>query len=77
MYSVDGFVGASPELLVSGTADVVRSHPLAGTTPRTGDPAADARAALARSPSTKNQIEHRVTIDMVHDTLLPWCSYLD
>ena len=27
--------------------------------------------------STKNQIEHRVVIDMVHDTLLPWCSYLD
>ncbi|CAB4620302.1 unannotated protein [freshwater metagenome] len=21
--------------------------------------------------------EHRQTIDMVHDTLLPWCSYLD
>ena len=27
--------------------------------------------------STKNQIEHRVVIDMIHDTLLPWCSYLD
>jgi isochorismate synthase EntC len=27
--------------------------------------------------STKNQIEHRVVIDMVHDTLLPHCSYLD
>ena len=27
--------------------------------------------------STKNQVEHRVVIDVVHDTLLPWCSYLD
>ena len=27
--------------------------------------------------STKNQVEHRVVIDMIHDTLLPWCSYLD
>ncbi len=27
--------------------------------------------------STKNQIEHRVVIDVVHDTLLPWSSYLD
>jgi menaquinone-specific isochorismate synthase len=25
----------------------------------------------------KNQIEHRIVIDAVHDTLLPWCSYLD
>ena len=38
--------------------------------------------ATPRSPprsieSTKNQVEHRVVIDMVHDTLLPWCSYLD
>ena len=27
--------------------------------------------------STKDQVEHRVVIDMIHDTLLPWCSYLD
>ena len=39
-----GFVGASPELLVARHGDVVRSHPLAGTAPRTGDPTTDARA---------------------------------
>ena len=38
--------------------------------------------ATPRSPprlvaSTKNQVEHRVVIDVVHDTLLPWCSFLD
>ena len=78
LFSVDGFVGASPELLVARHGDVVRAHPLAGTTPRTGDPDLDARlAAAAASPRTKDQVEHRVTIDMVHDTLLPWCSYLD
>jgi isochorismate synthase EntC len=27
--------------------------------------------------STKDQIEHRVVIDMVRDTLLPYCSFLD
>ena len=27
--------------------------------------------------SAKDRDEHRITIDMVHDTLLPWCSYLD
>jgi menaquinone-specific isochorismate synthase len=76
-YSIDGLVGASPELLVSVTGDVVRSHPLAGTAPRTGDPATDDRIAEQLVASTKDQVEHRVVIDMIHDTLLPWCSYLD
>ena len=77
VYSVDGLIGASPELLVSRAGDVVRSHPLAGTAPRSGDPVVDARIASALVASTKDQLEHRLTIDMVHDTLLPWCSYLD
>lgn len=76
-YSVDGFIGASPELLVSVDGNTVRSHPLAGTAPRTGDPTTDQLAAAALMASQKNQIEHRVVIDMIHDTLLPWCSYLD
>jgi menaquinone-specific isochorismate synthase len=76
-YSVDGFIGASPELLVEVRGNEVRSHPLAGTTPRTGDPDTDRRAAAELLASEKNQIEHRVVIDMIHDTLLPWCSYLD
>ena len=76
-YCVDGFIGASPELLVQVDGRTVRSHPLAGTAPRTGDPATDARLAEELIASTKNQVEHRVVIDMVHDTLLPYCSYLD
>lgn len=76
-YSVDGFIGASPELLVMVEGNTVQSHPLAGTCPRTGDPDTDQRAAAALLASEKNQIEHRVVIDMIHDTLLPWCSYLD
>ena len=76
-YSVDGFVGASPELLVARHGDVVRSHPLAGTAPRTGDPTTDAVTAAALIASTKDQVEHRVVIDVVHETLLPWCSYVD
>ena len=75
-YSVDGFIGASPELLVSVAGNTVQSRPLAGTTPRTGDPETDQRAAAELLASEKNQIEHRVVIDMIHDTLLPWCSYL-
>jgi len=77
LFSVDGFLGASPELLVSRQGAVVRSHPLAGTSTRSGDPAVDARLAAQLVASTKDQLEHRVTIEMVHDALLPWCSYLD
>jgi isochorismate synthase len=76
-FSVDGFIGASPELLVAVEGDVIRSHPLAGTAPVTGDPANDERLAAELIASTKNQVEHRSVIEMVHDTLLPWCSYLD
>ena len=76
-FCVDGLIGASPELLVQVQGRTVRSHPLAGTAPRTGDPSTDSRLAADLVASTKNQVEHRVVIDMVHDTLLPWCSYLD
>jgi isochorismate synthase len=76
-YSIDGLVGASPELLVQVRGDTVRSHPLAGTAPRTGDPDRDAALAADLIASTKDQVEHRVVIEMVHDTLLPWVSYLD
>jgi menaquinone-specific isochorismate synthase len=76
-FAVDGFVGASPELLVSRVGDIVRAHPMAGTTPRTGAPEADQRRAAELLSSTKNRSEHQITIDMVHDTLLPWCSFLD
>jgi isochorismate synthase len=76
-YSLDGLVGASPELLVEILDGDVASHPLAGTTARTGDPATDADLAARLLASAKNQLEHRIVIDMVHDTLLEHCSYLD
>jgi menaquinone-specific isochorismate synthase len=76
-YSVDGLVGATPELLVSRFGDVVRSHPFAGTTPRTGVPETDARAAAALLASAKEREEHQITIDMVLDAVLPFCSYVD
>lgn len=76
-YCINNMVGASPELLVEIDGNIVRSRPLAGTTPRTGDPDTDARLAAQLKASEKNQIEHRVVINMVHDTLLPHCSYLD
>jgi isochorismate synthase len=77
IVSVAGLVAASPELLVSVASDIVRSHPMAGTAPRGGDPTTDQRLAASLLASTKDRQEHQITIDMVHDTLLPWCSYLD
>ena len=76
-FAIDGFVGASPELLVGVDGRAVTSYPLAGTAPRAGDPERDDEIAAELVASTKNQVEHRAVIDMVHDTLLPWCSYLD
>lgn len=76
-YLIDGFLGASPELLVSVNGKEVMSNPLAGTARRTGDKQLDHQLAEQLIASTKNQLEHRIVIDMVHDTLLPWCSYLD
>lgn len=76
-FCVDGFVGASPELLVSRVGDIVRAQPMAGTTRRTGDPEADQRRAGSLLASAKNRDEHQVTIDVVHDALLGYCSYLD
>ena len=76
-YSIDGFVGASPELLIEVAGSRVSSHPLAGTTPRTGDPTTDAELANKLLLSMKDQVEHRIVIDVIHDMLLPYCSYLD
>ena len=77
VFAVDGFIGASPELLVSRQRDVVRAHPLAGTAPRSSDPAADQHMGAGLLASTKDRTEHRITIDWLLDTLLPFCSYVD
>jgi isochorismate synthase len=77
VFSIDGFIGASPELLVSRVGDIVRAHPLAGTAPRSSDLAADQRLATELLASTKNRHEHRITIDWLLENLLPFCSYVD
>lgn len=77
VFQVDGFVGASPELLVARHGAEVRSQPMAGTAPRRGDPAADADAVARLQASPSYRHEHQVTIDAVYDALVPFCSYLD
>ncbi|HWJ64555.1 MAG TPA: isochorismate synthase [Acidimicrobiales bacterium] len=77
LYLVDGYCGATPELLVGRAGDVVRAQPMAGTKPRRGDPDADAVLAAELLASTTYRHEHQVTIDAVHDTLLAFSSYVD
>jgi isochorismate synthase len=77
IVGIGPFVAASPELLVAVAGDIVRAHPMAGTAPRGGDPAADHRLAASLLASPTYRHEHQVTIDVVHDTLLNWCSYVD
>lgn len=77
IVGIGPFVAASPELLVGVAGDIVRSHPMAGTAPRGGDPAADQRLAASLLASPTYRHEHQVTIDVVHDTLLGWSSYID
>lgn len=76
-FSIDGFVGASPELLVSRSGSTVRARPMAGTTPRSGTSEVDQQAAAELLASEKNRWEHQITIEAVHDALLGWCSFLD
>ena len=77
LFLVDGFVGASPELLVARRGDMVRAHPLAGTAARASDPVIDQRRTAELLGSEKDRWEHRITIDWLLDNLLPFCSYVD
>ncbi len=77
VFMVDGFVGASPELLIERTGDHVRSHPLAGTFPRSGDPHADELLAAELVASVKDQREHRFVIEAIDAALRPVCARLD
>jgi isochorismate synthase len=69
-------VGASPELLVSKHGAEIRSNPLAGSAPRSGDPDEDLANAAALSDSGKNREEHAIVVDAVAETLRPFCEEL-
>ena len=64
VYADDGFVGASPELLVRRTGADVMARPMAGTGPRADE--------LVRSD--KDRREHRLVVDAVVDALSASCD---
>jgi isochorismate synthase len=69
-------VGASPELLVSRHGSEVRSNPLAGSAPRSGDAEEDRANAEALVTSAKDREEHAIVVDAVAETLRPFCQEL-
>ncbi len=77
VFSMDGFVGASPELLVSRKGSAVRAHPLAGTIARSGDAETDAKLAANLLASTKDRWEHSLVLGAFQDLLGPLCDELN
>ncbi len=64
-FALDGFIGASPELLCRRRGAVVSCEPLAGTVARSGDPEADRRLADALFASPKERHEHGLVVDAI------------
>jgi isochorismate synthase len=71
------FVGASPELLVRRTGLYITANPIAGSTPRSGDPLIDRQRAEVLLSSDKNRHEHAVVVEAVAKSLRPYCCKLD
>lgn len=69
-------VGASPELLCSRRGSLVRSMPLAGTAPRSGDPDEDRANGEALAASAKDREEHDIVVAAVGEVLGGLCDEL-
>ncbi|WP_029290173.1 isochorismate synthase MenF [Cellulomonas sp. HZM] len=73
-FSVDGMLGATPELLVRSEKGLVQSRVLAGTVRRTGDDDADVARAAILARSSKDLEEHEYAVRSVARALEPFCS---
>jgi menaquinone-specific isochorismate synthase len=74
VFSVDGLVGATPELLLRLSRGMVTSRVLAGTIPKTGDDGKDLALAASLARSSKDLEEHEYAVRSVADALDPFCS---
>ncbi len=77
VFAADGFVGASPELLVARQGERVWSQPLAGTAPRHGTPGSDLDGGSSLMSSAKERQEHRLVVDAVGRALARFCHVLE
>ena len=73
-YSVDGLVGATPEMLVKREAGLATSRVLAGTIRRSADDDHDLNLAAALAQSSKDLEEHEYAVRSVARALAPFCS---
>jgi menaquinone-specific isochorismate synthase len=73
-FSVDGLVGATPELLVRLAGGLVTSRVLAGTIPRSGDEPRDLALAGRLARSSKDLEEHEYAVRSVSAALGPHCT---
>jgi len=64
-FCIDGFLGASPETLVSVDRGTVTARVLAGSAARGTDAASDQAAATALATSAKDQDEHQFAVQNV------------
>jgi menaquinone-specific isochorismate synthase len=69
LYASNGFVGASPELLVRRQGRVAVSRPMAGTVPRGDSTTAEADGLARLTSSPKEAAEHRLVVDAVAEGL--------
>nr|WP_218909759.1 isochorismate synthase [Nocardiopsis sinuspersici] len=76
-FSVDGMVGATPELLMRREGDRLTSLVLAGTRPRGGDADSDRALAEELLASAKDVDEHRMAVDSLRTSLGPLTEELD
>jgi len=76
-FACRGLVGATPELLIRRTGQVVQSVPLAGSARRGRGPGEDARLGQALLDSEKDRAEHQLAVDSVWEALQPLCARLE
>ena len=76
-FSVDGLIGATPELLVRREKGLITSRVLAGTIRRTGDDTHDLALAASLARSSKDLEEHEFSVRSVADALKPHCKSMN
>jgi anthranilate synthase component 1 len=67
-------LGASPERLVAVRGRRAETYPIAGTRPRTGEPATDAAAAQDLAADPKENAEHAMLVDLARNDLARVCE---
>ena len=76
-YCVDGFVGATPELLLRLSRGMLTSRVLAGTISKTGDDSKDLALAASLARSSKDLAEHEYAVRSVADAIEPFCTSIN